>query len=67
MPHADCGGTEAFGYLRGKKVKPQNDFKLQGVSMPHANCGEQSGDRQRREKALPFLKEEKSEHERAQT
>ena len=31
--------------------------------MPPA--GEQSGDRQRREKALPFLKEEKSEHERA--
>ena len=28
-------------------------------------AAEQSGDRQRREKALPFLKEEKSEHERA--
>ena len=40
MPHANCGGTEAFGYLRGKKVKPQNDFKLQGLRMPHANCDE---------------------------
>ena len=32
---------------------------------PTQAAGEQSGDRQRREKALPFLKEEKSEHERA--
>ena len=30
-----------------------------------SNCGGKGGDRQRREKALPFLKEEKSEHERA--
>ena len=35
--------------------------------MPHANRGGKSGDRQRREKALPFLKEDKSEHERART
>ena len=35
--------------------------------MPYANCGGEGGDRQRREKALPFLKEEKSEHERART
>ena len=34
---------------------------------PTQAAGEQSGDRQRREKALPFLKEEKSEHERART
>ena len=33
--------------------------------MPHADRGGESGDRQRREKALSFLKEEKSEHERA--
>ena len=32
-----------------------------------SNCGGKGGDRQRREKALPFLKEEKSEHERART
>ena len=32
---------------------------------PIQAAAEQSGDRQRREKALPFLKEEKSEHERA--
>ena len=30
-----------------------------------SNCGGKGGDRQRRGKALPFLKEEKSEHERA--
>ena len=35
--------------------------------MPTADCGGKGGDRQRREKALPFLKEEKSEHERART
>ena len=34
---------------------------------PTQAAAEQSGDRQRREKALPFLKEEKSEHERART
>ena len=33
--------------------------------VPAPTAGEPSGDRQRREKALPFLKEEKSEHERA--
>ena len=32
---------------------------------PTHAAAKQSGDRQRREKALPFLKEEKSEHERA--
>ena len=31
--------------------------------VPAPTAGEPSGDRQRREKALPFLKEEKSEHE----
>ena len=35
--------------------------------MPTSNRGDEGGDRQRREKALPFLKEEKSEHERART
>ena len=35
--------------------------------MPRAKNGGEGGDRQRREKALPFLKEEKSEHERART
>ena len=35
--------------------------------MPYADRGGEGGDRQRREKALPFLKEEKSEHERART
>ena len=34
---------------------------------PTQAAAERSGDRQRREKALPFLKEEKSEHERART
>ena len=34
-------------------------------SSPTQLAAEQSGDRQRREKALTFLKEEKSEHERA--
>ena len=38
-----------------------------GSVCPPPTAGEQSGDRQRREKALPFLKEEKSEHERART
>ena len=51
-------------------------YKSSHVSMKYSNprrfspaptqaAAEQSGDRQRREKALPFLKEEKSEHERA--
>ena len=34
-------------------------------SSPTQLAAEQSGDRQRREKGPPFLKEEKSEHERA--
>ena len=29
--------------------------------MPHANCGEKSGDRQRREKGPPILTAEKGE------
>ena len=35
--------------------------------MPYADRGGEGGDRQRREKALPFLKEEKSEHECARS
>ena len=35
--------------------------------IPTQAAAEQSGNRQRREKALPFLKEEKSEHERARS
>ena len=39
--------------------------KRRYLSLPSATCGEQSGDRQRREKGPPILTAEKGEHERA--
>ena len=68
MTHADCGGAEAFFHLSCKTVKLRRSIPpCKGCVCPPPTAGEQSGDRQRREKALPFLKEEKSEHERART
>ena len=55
-------------YPRRKTFRPQRSISTcKGCACQPPTAGEQSGDRQRREKALPFLKEEKSEHERART
>ena len=55
-------------YPRRKTFRPQRSIPTcKGGACQPPTAGEQSGDRQRREKALPFLKEEKSEHERART
>ena len=51
-----------------KILKPHLSIPTcKGCVCPTPTAPGQSGDRQRREKALPFLKEEKSEHERART
>ena len=66
--HANRREDKGPSSLRRKGIEVTRQFSnLQNLSMPYANCGGKSGDRQRREKALPFLKEEKSEHERART
>ena len=68
MPRANHGEDKDPRFSRCKGIEETRQFSnLQNLSMPYANCGGKSGDRQRREKALPFLKEEKSEHERART
>ena len=53
-----------LAFCLAKKHKPRQSIPPAGVEyVPAPTAGEPSGDRQRREKALPFLKEEKSEHE----
>ena len=67
-PPACCKGQRGFdfplAFCLAKKHKPRQSIPPAGVEyVPAPTAGEPSGDRQRREKALPFLKEEKSEHE----
>ena len=62
------GETDLLPFRRKKPKPTLEQSKLHYLTFaPSQAAAEQSGDRQRREKALPFLKEEKSEHERAQT
>ena len=68
LPAANCGGADSFSFCAAKMPKLHRSISpRKGYVCPTPTAGEQSGDRQRREKALPFLKEEKSEHERART
>ena len=62
---AECGNTIGFLPCKGGHATSNYPNPRHLAFAPTQAAAEQSGDRQRREKALPFLKEEKSEHERA--
>ena len=68
MPHTSTEKENQPIYPRRKIFRPHRSIPTRkGCVCLTPTAGEQSGDRQRREKALPFLKEEKREHERART
>ena len=55
-----------LAFCLAKKHKPRQSIPPAGVEyVPAPTAGEQSGDRQRREKGPPILTAEKGEHERA--
>ena len=66
---ASCGKKKISPFIHAaKSPNPHRGIPTcKGCVCPTPTAPGQSGDRQRREKALPFLKEEKSEHERART
>ena len=69
LPTADCGKKKISPFIHAtKSPNPHRSIPTcKGCVCPTPTAPGQSGDRQRREKALPFLKEEKSEHKRART
>ena len=62
LPHANCGGANSFCLCAAKNPKTQQSIPpCKGCVCPPPTAGEQSGDRQRREKGPPILTAEKGE------
>ena len=67
MPTADCGEKKISLFIRAAKFPSHIEAShlARGKYAPRRLRGEQSGDRQRREKGPPILTAEKGEHRSA--